>query len=725
MHPEMHPEQNPDQFDAGYRESMRPPEERQAAVDTGALANRLLAEYREAEQARALVELRWLKDLQAYKGQYDQTTIDHLKKTKRSSVYYRLTTQKINTMVARLMDLLFPQRSKNWSLDNTPDPMLPDEIIKEALRDEIMAAAQPMVDAQLQQIVAQGVMPDGMAVQKIQQAAAEAAFQQLNTIEARVRIAKDRAAAMERVIDDQLKEFNANGKLRQSWQSNCKEVVKSACLYGMGVLKGPLVEKVETKRFERVPVTDDAGNAVGAKWVEQVHAKDLRPFHEAVSIWNIFPDPDARTPQEMRFVWQTHLKSDKEMLELADFPGFDGAAIRSHMHNKPDGDATITTWESYIHTLDETSIRAGQLKNRYRVYERWGFLSGKDLADAGINIEESDYTNVYSCNVWMLDETVIKAVINPLEGIDIPYYFYPYQQDDSSIWPEGIASMLRAPQAGINAAVRANQDNSSASSGPIYGINAAYLASGESITDMVANRIFVFDKPNINLDNALRTVIVPSCVEYNLALAAFWSAGADEISTPRFNHGDGAVRGAGETASGLSMLMGAANILLKDHIKDFDECLVGPFIYGMFRWNMQWNKDDSIKGDFEVVVSGSQSLIAKEVRAQQIPALISYLSIPQFATYINKRELLEVSLEQTDLPAERILLSEAEAKQAQMDEAAMQAQAQVSAFASELEQRGASPKFIEATLAAYMQQAMSGGLAQPALPTAPAQGGMQ
>lgn len=313
-----------------------------------------------------------------------------------------------------------------------------------------------------------------------------------------------------------------------------------------------------------------------------------------------------------------------------------------------------------------------------------------------------------------MGDRIIKAVVNPLEGIDIPYYFYPYQRDDSSFWPEGIAALLRAPQAGINAAVRAMQDNAAASSGPLYGINVAHLSPGEDLTEMAANRMLLFDKVGFNISHAMQTVVVPSCIEHNLQLSNFWLNAADEISTPRFNAGDGNLRGAGETASGLSMLMGASNILLKDHIKDFDEYVVSPFIHAMFRWNMQWNPREDIKGDFEVVASGSQSLIAKEVRAQQLPAINACLSNPAFASYLNKRALLEVNLEQTDLPADRILLSDDEARQAQMEEAAMQAQAQVQAFVQELEKRGMPPEQVNQQMILLLTQMQA--QTQPQLP---------
>ena len=685
-------------------------------LDPQALAWRLKEEYETAAAARKMPELRWLDDLRQYRGIYDVDTIRRLSKRKRSKVFYRMTTAKVNTMTARLMDLLFPQRLKNWSVEPTPDPMLPDDILMQELGPEIQPKAMAMVQQQVQQLAMQNIVPDQLAMRKMQAEAMQMALQEANTPQARIRIAKDRASAMERVIDDQLKECNANGQRRPSWQQNCREVVKSSCLYGMGILKGPLVERVATKRF--VAARDEYGQT---SWNEEVFSIDYRPYHEVVSIWDVFPDPGARTPSELRFVWQTHIMTDKDVMDLANFPGFDGEAVLKYLREHIDGDAGLTDWETQVRQLNDDNDSSGsQLKNRFRVYERWGFLSGRDLAVAGADIPEDDYEQVYSSNVWIIGDKIIKAYVNPLDGIDIPYFFYPYQADDTPFWPEGIAYALRAPQAGINAAVRAMQDNAGASSGPIYAINMAYLSEDDDPTEMQANRIFLFDKPGMAINQLFQANAVPSCIEHNLTLSQFWQNGADEVSTPRFNAGDGNVKGAGETASGLSMLMGAANIILKDHIKDFDDCIVAPFIRAMFRWNMKWNEREEIKGDFEVVASGSQSLIAKEVRQQQVPALIQYMAIPQFAPYIRAEKLLEVALEQTDLPAERILRSDEEAQEYRMREQAMQAQANVQALVQELQQQGLTPEQIQQQLLMVLGQMQGAAQQQNALP----QGGL-
>ena len=176
-------------------------------LDIEALANRLHEECEAAQKARSMVELRWLDDLRQYRGVYDPTTAQRLKKSKRSRVFYRMTTSKVNTMTARLMDLLFPSRSKNWSIDPTPDPLIPDDIIMDELAEEIAPAAAQLLQEKMAELSAQNIIPDPWAMQTLQMQAFQQAAAAANTPEARIRIAKERSQAMERVIDDQLKEL--------------------------------------------------------------------------------------------------------------------------------------------------------------------------------------------------------------------------------------------------------------------------------------------------------------------------------------------------------------------------------------------------------------------------------------------------------------------------------------------------------------------------------------
>ncbi len=67
---------------------------------------------------------------------------------------------------------------------------------------------------------------------------------------------------------------------------------------------------------------------------------------------------------------------------------------------------------------------------------------------------------------------------------------------------------------------------------------------------------------------------------------------ADESTgLPSFSHGQTGITGVGRTASGISMLMGAASGHIKTVIKNVDDYLLRPLGEGFFRFNMQFDFD--------------------------------------------------------------------------------------------------------------------------------------
>ena len=108
------------------------------------------------------------------------------------------------------------------------------------------------------------------------------------------------------------------------------------------------------------------------------------------------------------------------------------------------------------------------------------------------------------------------------------------------------------------------QDNAGMASSPFLAFNMQALCAEDAadLQGAMARGMLRFDKVGVTMPQAFQAVNVPSCISENLTQQQFWANCADEISTPRFNAGDGNVSGAGKTASGLSMLMGASFLLL-------------------------------------------------------------------------------------------------------------------------------------------------------------------
>jgi hypothetical protein len=89
----------------------------------------------------------------------------------------------------------------------------------------------------------------------------------------------------------------------------------------------------------------------------------------------------------------------------------------------------------------------------------------------------------------------------------------------------------------------------------------------------------------------------------------------------------------------------------------------------MYFWNMEFNEKNSIKGDFNVVARGSKSLIAKEVKMEQINQFLSLTNNEIDLQYIKRDVLLRELAEIFDLDKLGFIRSEDEVKANQAQEA--------------------------------------------------------
>jgi len=167
---------------------------------------------------------------------------------------------------------------------------------------------------------------------------------------------------------------------------------------------------------------------------------------------------------------------------------------------------------------------------------------------------------------------------------------------------------------------------------------------------------------------AIRVTKLPSYTNEFLGLVDFFQTTADESTTiPRSLHAadDIGTGAAAKTATGMSMLIGASNITLKDQIQFLDEGITRPFIKAMYFWNMEFNPKSSIKGDFNVVAKGSKSLIAKEVKMEQINQFLALTNNDLDNQYIKRDVLLRELAKIFDLDKLGFVRTEAEVQKNQ------------------------------------------------------------
>lgn len=603
--------------------------------DSFNLGGTLWAMFQQAEKDKLDVEGRFMDDLRQYKGIYSD---DIRKKIKsgRSKANIALTRTKVNAVDARVMDLQFPSNGEtNWSVCPTPDPRLPMEVVHSAVELWMLKTQRQPTPDEVKIIV----------------------FEE----------AKRRADLMATRIKDQLKESKYRDVMRS--------VIHSGNLYGTGILKGPLVDYRDKSAWT---LTQEG------QWMRMVE-QEMLPYVESVSVWDVYPDMAATDPEDLRYVFQRHVMSRTELNRLAERDDFDTDKIMEHIVANPNGTATYKNHEQELRGLDSERGPSDRLgltfsrDKRYEVIEYWGYIDADDIAKSGIELPEVLAGFDVCANVWLLNDVVIKFEAAPVQAIGIPYYWYYFVKDETSIFGEGIPIIMRDPQRLFNACVRALLDNTAASAGPIYEINEDLLSPGQNPDNLRPfDNVFRGGRGIEAQHPAVRVHTVPSHAQLYIQLINLFSSLADEAtSIPKYLHGSNqGVSGAGRTMGGLSMLMGNSITVVKDQVKSLDDRVIKPFIRAMYHWNMELGTDDSVKGDFEVDAQGSASLIAKEVRAEKLIGYLQQTANPLDAPLTNRAYLHREIARCLDL-GEQAVKTDAVIAQEQANNMQMQQQMQV------------------------------------------------
>lgn len=599
------------QYDEAAAQVFAEPDAHEQAQQS-ALGTRLLSEFAQAEGDRRLTEERWLKDLRQYRGVYDPDVLAKIG-VNRSKAFVRKTRVKVKTIDSRVADLLFPAGTeKNWDVKPTPKPSISKE-----QRNNIIRQLKSLQAQQAQQ----GGQPMPLNEDAINKAVES--------------FAKESSKKMAKTIEDQLVESR--------YKEVCIKAVHSGHLYGTGIIKGPLIERKVRTRF----VMENG------KWIAKSESYVV-PFVDYVPLWRFYPDMNATQLSECRYVYERHNMTVSDLAELAERKSFKKKAIVDYIKSHPQGQTTPRYIDNELKLIGDRQQNQGQQgRGVYEVLERWGWLTGQDLIDVGVKVPPDRVHEAFFSNVWMLPNgEVIKAVLQPINGVTWPYHIYSFDKDETSIFCEGLAAVMRDDQTMLNAAVRLMLDNGALTSGPMIEVAPQLLSSYDKLDEVAPWKVWTRNLTNPGTP-AIRAIELPNHLQHLQSMAAMFEQNTDEVTAiPRYMTGENATQGAAGTAAGMSMLMGAANIVIKDLITSWDEGITRPFLQALYRWNMQFNPDNSIKGDFDVQARGAASLVAKEVRGRLLNEFGQMTANPLDAPFIKRdvfNRLRAEALEMSDV----------------------------------------------------------------------------
>lgn len=551
-----------------------------------ALSIRLSAEAVRRSGLRQQLEERWLEDLQQFNGVYNATVMANIKAAEGSQIFINITRPRVKTAAARLGDMLFPTDDRNWGLDPTPVP----ELVK-ALNDET-----PLMDTSGKPIMGEPDPETGEA-EPLTNADKAAAI---------MAKAKESAVGMAMEIDDQLTEAQ--------YPSKCRRAIHDACLFGTGVIKGPILTGRTRRKWKTV--TGPRGQTV--RVLE--HEVDPRPGMEHVDIWNFFPEMEVASMTESASNFERMYFTKGKLAALKRQPGYLAANIDAAILLGPKV-SQITRYapaEKRDSAGAQGTIQSGE-NNLFEAWEYHGTLEREDLAALGVEVDDKDPLVMDACVVFV-GAKVIKAYIEPLETGAQPYKVFVYERDESSIFGFGVSYRMRNSQAMLNGAVRALMDNAALSVGPQIIIAKRYVTPADSNWKLKGRKVWEMTDPNKSVRDVMAAFNIDSHQEELQAIMALAERFADmETNLPSIAQGEqGQVT---KTSSGMALLNTNSNVITRDTAKNWDDGITTPTIRDFYDWNMQNSEKDWIKGDYEVDARGSSVLLAKEIQSQNLMTL--------------------------------------------------------------------------------------------------------
>ena len=608
--------------------------------------------YKRSEDARHADEQRWLKAYRNYRGLYGSDV--QFTDAEKSRVFVKVTKTKTLAAYGQIVDVLLG--NNKFPLSVNPS-VLPDGVADSVHINIDPAAAQAgqALNAATQDKAATPYLIDGNTTLQPGETLIDLQ-KRLGPLEDKLAPVSEKivegdgttastitfhpamiaAKKMEKKIHDQLQESGANTHLRS--------MAFEMALLGTGVMKGPFAVDKEYANWNDEGDYDPVVKTV--------------PECSHVSVWDFYPDPEAKSMQEAEYTVQRHKMSRTQLRALKSRPYFMEDSVQMSIDKGPD--YVQKYWEM---TMEDDDTQP--TSERWEVLEFWGFVDTDLLEEHGIDIpNELSNLDEVNCNIWVCNGEVLRFVLNPFKPTRIPYYAVPYEHNPYSFFGVGIAENMDDTQTLMNGFMRMAIDNAALSGNLIIEVDETNLVPGQDLSVYPGK---IFRRQGGAPGQGIFGTKFPNVAGENMQLFDKARVLADESTGfPSFAHGQTGVSGVGRTASGISMLMSAANGSIRTVVKNVDDYLLKPLGKAFFAFNMQFDFDEDIRGDLEVNASGTESLMANEVRSQRLMQFLQVAQNPVLAPFAKMDYIIREIAKSMDLDPDKVTNS--------MGDAAIQAE---------------------------------------------------
>ena len=617
----------------------------------------LESRFNMAESSRDLDEQRWITAYHNYRGLYGK----HLKfrETEKSRVFVKVTKTKVLAAFGQLVDVIFGAGKFPIGISETKIPEgIPEHAHLDINNPLPGIETTPQKKEETGEASEEGTEPspydvgyegDGKVLRpgatfntgKFEEEFLEQKAKEDGVLREglspspqalEVNPAEKAARRMEKLIHDQIDESNGSSEIRNA--------LFEAALFGTGIVKGPFNFNKTLNKWDE----GEDGERSYAPLSVRV------PRIEFVSIWDFFPDPNATNISECEYAFHRHKLNRSQVRALSKLPYFDKDAIR----------ACLTMGSNYVekdyeHELKDDHRSQDYGSGKFEVLEYWGIMDAEYARESGLDLgEDVDDLDEVQINAWTCNGILLRVAVNPFTPYRIPYHSFPYERNPYSFFGIGIAENMDDSQKIMNGHARMAIDNLALSGSLVFDVDESALVGGQNMEIYPGK---VFRRQAGMPGQAIHGVKFPNTSTENMMMFDKFRQLADEqTGIPSYSHGQTGVQSMTRTASGMSMLLGAASLNIKTVVKNLDDFLLRPLGEAYFQWNMQFLEGKlGVKGDLEVKATGTNSLMQKEVRSQRLTTFLQSVQNPAIAPFVKISKLISELAYTLDLDPDEVL----------------------------------------------------------------------
>lgn len=587
-------------------ETLRDQEEEESIIDLEnekdkialtSLSSYIQSCWNAARDAKIHITERLLDCLRRRNGEYDPEKLADIEMTGGCTIFMTLTDEKCNAAEAWLQDILMPPGDKPWKTSPTPIPTISPE-------DEESIVGRVAMESMLRLR-----MGEAVTVDEVKERAEEIRKEVLDRV---VNEAKEMSDGAEIAIEDKLVEGG--------FYSALEDVISDIVTYPSGILKGPIFRKKTKNSWKK---------GSDGKF-RPVPSEVLVEEYERKSPFDIFPGPsscDVNDGDLIDINWLT----EHNLVSLKKVEGYDIEAINKVL------EMDHSVIDEYMYpSFQQKSI----LEDRPREYDDpngkipaiqfWGKIRGSILIEHGFDSKKIDEESMYECEVWQIGPYTIRASLNDDPFLRRPYSKTSFRRKVGSFWGRSVPEIIKDSQDVCNSSARAIVNNLSIASGPQAVVDISQIPPGESISDMYPWKIWqVNGEKAINGRDAIKFFQPGSNIQELILVYRHFSEEADNKSgIPKYVYGSGGSSGALSTATGMTVMMNNAAKGLKKVVFNIDRDIIVTTVTRQYDSLMAYGEDESIKGDINIVATGSTSLIVKEQRQIRLNEALKTTSNP-------------------------------------------------------------------------------------------------